>query len=69
METTGRTVNDKVRECGVVALVDLAGDRIWFYPRGRLPPYMCAYLDIDNGRPARALRDFCVSLGRGLIVD
>lgn len=69
METTGRTVNDKVRECGVVALVDLAADRIWFYPRGRLPPHVCAYLDVHNGRNARLLRDFCVSLGRGVIAD
>lgn len=66
---TGRTVNDKVRKCGVVALVDLNGDRIWFYPRGRLPPYVCAYLDISNGRNARLLRDFCVSLGRGVVND
>jgi hypothetical protein len=69
METTGRIVNDKVRACGVVALVDLAGDRIWFYPRGRLPPHLGFYLDSDHGRPARLLRDFCVSLGRGVVND
>jgi hypothetical protein len=46
MEPTGRSVNNIVLECGVVALVDLAGDRIWFYPRGRLPRHVGAYLDI-----------------------
>lgn len=65
METNGRTVNDKVRQGGCVALVDLLGDRIWFYPRGTLPNYVADYLDLDNGRRARMLRDFLVNLGRG----
>lgn len=66
METNGRFVNDKVRAAGCVALADLAGDRIWFYPRGSLPAYVADYLDLENGRRARQLRDFLVSLGRGL---
>jgi len=65
-EPTGRIVNDKIRECGIVALVDLSGDRIWFYPRGRLPPSVAKYLNLQNGYPARLLRDFIVSLGRGI---
>ena len=69
MEPIGRTINDRIRECGVVALVPLDGTRIWFYPRGRLPPYVCAYLDANNGRNARLLRDFCVTLGRGVISE
>jgi hypothetical protein len=68
-EPTGREINDKVRQCGVVALVDLSGNRIWFYPRGRLPRHVTAYLDAHNGRNALVLRDFCVSLGRGVIAD
>jgi hypothetical protein len=67
--TNGRTVNDKVRECGVIALVDLAGDKLWFFPRGRLPAYLVAYLNIHEGRNARLLRDFVVTLGRGIITD
>lgn len=65
--TTGRTINDKVRECGVVALVDLRGDRIWFYPVGRLPNYVVAYLSLHGH--SRLLRDFLVTLGRGIIAD
>jgi hypothetical protein len=68
-EPTGRLVNEKCLECGIVALVDLAGDKIWFYPRGRLPAHVAAYLNIHNGRNARLLRDFCVSLGRGVISE
>jgi hypothetical protein len=68
-EPTGRSINNRILECGVIPLVDLAADRVWFYPRGRLPAYVVAYLNIHNGRNARLLRDFCVSLGRGVIID
>lgn len=68
MEITGRAVNRKVVECGIVALVDLQGDRIWFFPRGRLPPHVCAYLDANNGANARLLRDYLVTLGRDIAV-
>lgn len=63
---TGKTVNDIVLESGVVPLVDLSGDRIWFYPRGRLPRHVAAYLDVGNGHHARLLRDFIVTLGRDI---
>lgn len=68
-DPTGRSVNARILECGVVTLVDLAGDKLWFYPRGRLPAHIVAYLNIHNGRNARLLRDFCVNLGRGLVTD
>lgn len=64
--TTGKAVNDLIRESGVVALVDLAADRIWFYPRGRLPLDIVDYLNLHNGYAARLLRDFIVTLGRGI---
>jgi hypothetical protein len=64
METTGRTVNDKIRQCGVVTLVDLEGNKLWFYPRGRLPHDIVTYLNLQDGHAARLLRDFVVTLGR-----
>jgi hypothetical protein len=63
---TGQAINDEVRKSGVCALVDLGGDRIWFYPRGRLTRDACALLDANDGRNARLLRDFLVNLGRGI---
>jgi hypothetical protein len=68
-QTTGRQVNDLVRESGVVALVDLAGDRLWFFPRGRLPKDLAAYLNMQNGHAAFLLRDFIVTLGREIVPD
>lgn len=66
--TLGRIVNDKCRAEGVCVLVDLAGDRLRFYSgrRGRVPQHLIAYLQINNGERAKALRDFLVNLGRGL---
>lgn len=64
--TTGRAVNDRIRACGIVTLVDLQGDKIWFYPRGRLPLDIVKYLNLHDGYAARLLRDFIVSLGRGI---
>jgi hypothetical protein len=69
METTGRAVNRKILECGCVALVDLAGDRLYFYPRNKLPQHLIAYLNIGERRHLRMLRDYCVNIARGLITD
>ena len=67
MLVTGRTINDAVLKSGCVALVDLAADRIWFFPRGRMPPALIEFLNLGNGRNARLLRDYVVTLGRGII--
>lgn len=66
-EPTGRQINEVILKAGVVALVDLKGDRIWFYPRGRMPLHVLAYIEI-NHRSAR-LRDFLVNVGRGVVTD
>jgi hypothetical protein len=65
-EPTGRQINEWIRAGGVVPLVDIRGDRITFYPRGRLSAYAVAYLNSHDSRNAKLLRDFCVTLGRGL---
>lgn len=68
METiTGRNVNDKIRSHGVVAIVNFRGDRVWFYPRYKLPNYLAAYLDAHDGLRLGLLRDFLVSLGNGVV--
>jgi hypothetical protein len=69
MHSTGRQVNRRIIECGVVPLTDFLGERIWFYPRGRLPAHVVAYLNIHNGRNAQLLRDYLVSVARGIIVE
>lgn len=68
METiNGRSVNDKIRSHGVIALVNLRGDRVWFYPRGRLPNYLAAYLDAHDSYRLSLLSNFLVSLGNGVV--
>lgn len=54
-----------ILEHGVIALVNLGGSRIYFYPRGRLPPYLHAY--IDAGRRTIVLRDYLVNVARGIV--
>jgi len=66
---TGRQINQRVRECGVVTLVSLNGEKLSFYPRGRLPAHVVAYLNFHEGRNARLLRDFCINVGRGIVTE
>jgi len=64
----GRAVNGVLRRGGIIALVDLSGERLHFYPRG-VPPYVVDYLNLDNKLRARALCTFLVNVGRGIIRD
>ena len=62
-ESTGAAINEAVHQAGCFTLVNLAGDYIYFYPRGRLPRYLNTYLQISDARRSR-LRDFLMILGR-----
>jgi hypothetical protein len=55
-------LNNRILACGVFALVDLEGNCLWFYPKGRLPRAW----DEISGDDAKMtlLRDFLVNLGR-----
>ncbi len=63
--TTGQALNRKVLESGCVALVNLDGTRLEFYPRGRLPAYLSAYLN-SNATGPRRLAQYCINLGRDI---
>jgi hypothetical protein len=69
MEPTGRLVNDRLLAQGILALVNLRGDRLMFYPRGCLPQYVRTHLEISDGKRARLLRDFLVNVARGIVTD
>lgn len=62
-QPTGQALNRKVLECGCVALVNLAGNRLEFYPRGKVPEYLVAYL---WGSRAEKLAQYCINLGRDI---
>lgn len=63
---TGQALNARILNYGVVALVDLGGDRVWFFPP-KLPLRMVAELEDEGGRRLRLLRDFLVTLGRDIV--
>lgn len=68
METiNGRSVNDKILAAGVIALVNLRGERVYFYPRGKLPNYVACYLDAHDRYRLGLLSNFLVSLGNGVV--
>jgi hypothetical protein len=70
--TESSEIDRKIRESGCFALVNLEGTLVWFFPRGRLPAYLTAWLGADNGRRLILLRDFLISqarLGPGIDYD
>lgn len=59
---SGEAINEAILEAGIIALVPLGGDHIYFYPRNTLPPYLWAYLDLSMERRC-LLRDYLMGLG------
>jgi hypothetical protein len=63
-ETENMRIDRIVREAGCFALCNLEGTLVKFYPVGRLPRHVAAYLNADEGRRLQLLRNFIVSQAR-----
>jgi hypothetical protein len=63
---TGEYVNRKILECGVVPLINFDGTKLLFFPRGRAPAHVVAYLRIHNDQNLKILTSYLINLGRGL---
>ena len=57
MNPTGQGINAAILEAGCFALTNLAGNYMWFYPRGKMPAYLHTYLELSEDRKG-LLRDF-----------
>lgn len=57
-------IDKYVRQRGLVSLVNFAGTRIMFYPKGKLTNEIACYLNAQNGRRLTLLRDFIISQAR-----
>lgn len=55
---TGAEINAMVLQSGVVAIYHPDDTRLMFYPRGRLPAHLTAYLSCSDRARAKALAVF-----------
>jgi hypothetical protein len=67
MQTDGRTVNNILRtKYGCVALTNFEGTKISVYPRDRHSQEMIDFLRSDGMRRGLALRNFLITMARGI---
>lgn len=54
----GKEIAGVVRGFGVTVLADINGHRLFFFPRGKLPNNVGAWLEHQNGARAKLLREY-----------
>lgn len=64
MSHAAEAIDKAVRSAGCIALVNLPGTRVDFYPRGHLPPCLMTLLTEDKNRRLLILREFLIAQAR-----
>jgi hypothetical protein len=59
--TIGSDIDRIIRDAGCFTLTNIDGSRLFFYPVGRLPRHVAAYLTSDR---LAKLRDFLITQAR-----